>query len=184
MDSDELRSHVGTRKKIRIERSRPSNPHLNGYLVALSPGWGVLHAFDDFEPDGYTLFRVEDVISVRSGPYERHWDRMLAAEGLLGALDRQVAFDLTDVGSVIRSLDSNFGRMIIECEDADSELEDFYIGAVARVGPSSVWFDHFDALGAWAEQPAEIALDEITLLQVETPYLLRFWRYIEARPTH
>jgi hypothetical protein len=179
---EELRQHVGSRKKVYIERSRPSCPRLNGYLVALSTTWGILHAFDDFEPDGYTIFRADDVLSVRSGHYERHWDRMLAAEGLLGGLDREIAVDLTDVRSAITSVGAAFGRMIIQCEDADSDLEDFYIGTVVLVDGDSLLFDYFDALGVWASEPAEIALDEITLLQVETPYLQRFWRYTGVPP--
>jgi len=176
-----LRPHVGTRKKIHIERSRTRNPRLNGYLVALSDCLGMLHAFDDFEPDGYTIFRA-DVLSVESGSHERHWDRMLAGEGLLGALDREIAVDLTDLHSAITSLDSTFGRLIVECEDAESDLEDFYIGTVVRLSQRSLWFEHFDGLGVWASEPSEILLDEITLLQVETPYMERFWRYIDPRP--
>jgi hypothetical protein len=179
---EELRAHVGTRKRICIERSRPSCPHLNGYLVALSDRLGMLYAFDDFDPDGYAIFRVDDVLSVESGPHERHWDRMLAAEGLLGALDREIVVDLTDVRSAITSVDSAFGRLIVACEDADSDVEDFYIGTVVRLDQRSLWFDHFDGLGVWASEPAEIALDDITLLQVETPYLQRFWRYVAERP--
>ena len=37
-----------------------------------------------------------------------------------------------------------------------------------------------DALGVWEPEPDPIPLAEITMLQLETPYLKRFWRYLSG----
>lgn len=172
--------YLKTRKKIQVERRYPSNPRLNGYLLELSDSLGLMHCFDDFEPDGYTVFRVEDVTEVRSGQYERHWEQMLAGEGLLGGLNVDLRMDLTSMQSAIESIDREYGRLIIECEDREEDVEDFYIGQVVSVGKDVVQFDHFDGLGKWEKSTASIPLDEITLLQFETPYIHRFWKYIDG----
>ena len=73
-----------------------------------------MHAFHDFMPDGYTVFRLEDVEGFRSGPHERHWENMLRAEGLLDGLDFAVQIDLSDMRSAIGSISERFEHLIIE----------------------------------------------------------------------
>jgi hypothetical protein len=175
-----LENHLRTGKKIRLERRYPSNPRLNGYLLDVSDVLGLMHCFDDFQPDGYTVFRVNDVADVRSGKYERHWDRMLAGEDLLDGLELDLRFDLTSMQSAIESIAREYGRLIIECEDQDEDVEDFYIGQVVSIGGDTVQFDHFDGLGQWEESAASVPLEEITLLQFETPYIHRFWKYVSG----
>jgi len=176
--NNKLEKHLKTRKKIRLERRYPSNRNLNGYLLDISDVLGLMHCFDDFEPDGYTVFRVNDVTDVRSGKYERHWDRMLAGEDLLDGLKFDLRIDLTSMQSAIESIARECERLIIECEDRNEDVEDFYIGQVVSIGGESVQFDHFDGLGRWEESAASIPLEEITLLQFETPYTHRFWKYV------
>jgi hypothetical protein len=50
--NNKLEKHLRTGKKIRLERRYPSNPNLNGYLLDVSDALGLMHCFDDFEPDG------------------------------------------------------------------------------------------------------------------------------------
>ena len=178
-----LQPHLNTRAKILVSRNRPSNPRISGYLLGLSEELALLHAFDDFEPDGYTIVRTADVVDVRSGPYERHWDRMLAGEGLLGGLDEAPALSLTDMRATLRAIQALELPLIVQCEDADSAIEDFYIGEIVGVEDTTLRFDHFDALGAWTLEPDAIELDEITMLQLATPYMRRFWRYLAPRGT-
>jgi hypothetical protein len=177
-----LHPHVGTGMKIRVERSRPSTKRLNGYLMGLSEMLGVMHCFDDFEPDGYTVFRLEDVVSVRSNEYERHWDRMLSAEGLLGGLTREFTIDLRGIQTALESVNKQFTTMIIECEDDEEAVEDFYIGHVVSISDEDLSFEHFDALGRWEEEPSTIRFDEITLIQFETPYIKIFSKYLSEKP--
>ncbi len=80
---DQLLTHLGTGKSLRVETRCTSNETLNGFLLGLSEQLGLMHCFHDFMPDGFTVFRLTDVMSIRSNEYERHWDRMLAGEGLL-----------------------------------------------------------------------------------------------------
>ncbi len=178
-----LAPHLNTRAKIRVTRNRPSNPLLNGYLLGLSDQLALVHAFDDFEPDGYTIVRTVDVVDVRCGPYERHWDRMLAGEGLLAGLDEAPALPLADMRATLRAIQRRALPLIVECEAEDSTLEDFYIGAIVEVGETTLRFDHFDGLGVWTLEPDSIELAEITTLQLATPYMQRFWRYLAPRGT-
>jgi hypothetical protein len=88
------------------------------------------------------------------------------------------------MGTAIEAIDREFGRLIIECEDRDEDVEDFFIGKVVSISDGVVQFDHFDGLGHWEQSAATIPLDEITLLQFETPYIQRFWKYVSGSAPH
>lgn len=180
--NDQFAPRIGKKHKICIERAFPSNPRLNGYLLAASADLGLMHCFDDFEPDGYTVFRLADVLEVCYDDRERHWDRMLAAEGLLDGLNLTAEIDLSTMRAVIESIDRHFHRMIVECEMEEEDDEDFYIGKLAALNDTELQFYHFDGLGRWESEAAIVPLAEITLIQFETPYIQRFWRYID-RPS-
>ena len=177
---EELLPYAGGKRKIRVERSLPGTPSLSGYLLGLTHELGLMHCFDDFEPDGYTLFRVAQVIDVRSNEYERHWERMLAGEGLLGGLNLAADIDLSGLRNGIESVDRHFHRMIVECEAEDEELDDFYIGKLVSIDNEELRFDHFDGVGHWESEAAVISLPTVTLVQFETPYIQRFWKYLES----
>lgn len=179
---EDLQPHLSSRQKIRIERRRPANPHLNGYLVGLSPRLGMMHCFDDFQPDGYTIFYLDDIEDIRSNEYERHWDHMLAAEGLLQGLDTVPNVNLRSMATALTSSTQAVDMLVVECEDFDRDIQDFYIGKLVSVEGKVVEFDNFDALGSWDAKTHRIELTEITLVQLETDYLKRFSRYVTGKP--
>lgn len=179
-----LAEHIGTAQMLRIERSLSAEPSLHGYLLGLSPVLGLMHCFDDFEPDGYTIFRLEDVLSHERGPHEKHWDRMLAGEGLLVGMKLPIHVDLTTLQSALASIQTHYADVIVECEDDSEEEGSFYLGRVLEVTSEGISLLYVDALGHWDEVPSLIAFERITKVQFDTPYLRRFMRYVEAFPAH
>lgn len=175
-----LSSLVGTREALHLETSLATHPTLNGYLLGLSDELGLMHAFDDFHPDGYTLFPVSCVTRIRSGDYERKWDSIVQAEGLLAGVDQVLQIELNNLQSAILSVDRQFSWMILEACLPDGE-EEFSIGQLISINADEVLFDHFDPLGHWSEEPAEIPLPEIEVVQFETDYLRTFRKYL-SRP--
>jgi len=179
-----LAEHVGTGQMVRVDRGLSGEPTLHGYILGLSPELGLMHCFDDFEPDGYTLFRLEDVLSLERGAHEEHWDKMLGGEALLGGLKAPFKIDLTDMPSALRSMQASFSDLIIECEEESEEEGCFYLGRLLEVTRESVVLHYVDALGRWDDAPTIIPVERITKVQFDTPYLRRFMRYTETFPTH
>jgi len=184
VDKDEvrqqLRSLVGTRKKVRLTRGFPSEPRHNGFVLAVGREWTLLQQFHDFSPEGYTVLRVQDITGVRSGEYERHWERMLAAEGLLDRISVPGDVPLDDIPEILKWLQRRCQNIIVECEDLEEDVEDFYIGQILSVDEEGVCFANFDGLGRWDKAPHAIPFGEITKVQFETPYVETFSRYLEG----
>lgn len=176
-----LRKHVGTRRMIRITRRTPCEPTVYGYLLGLSKTLALLHRFDDFEPDGYSVLRVEDVVKVRSAAHERCWDYILAAEKLLAGLKFRQPIDLTSMRSAIETIGQCYDHMIIECEDEEEDVEDFYIGSLVATSDDGIRFRHFDAQGYWERRPSTIVLADISHVQFDTPYANIFSKYTREK---
>ena len=173
-----LAAHAGTRRKVRIERNRPSGRLLNGYVIDAANGLALVHAFDDFHPDGYAIIRERDIVSVRQGDHEAFWDRMLEGEGLLGWLDEAPNIDLSSMAMAISDAAVRYPFLALECEDEDEPIQDFYFARVLHVTGTHVHLWCVDGLGQW-EEPDPFPLEDITLVEMGTPYLTRFARYVE-----
>jgi len=176
----QLRSLAGTGKKVQLTRGLPGDPKHHGFVLACGGEWVLLRQFSDFHPDGLTALRVRDITEIRSGEYERHWERMLAAEGLLAPIEPPGEVDLDDVSRLLRGLQRRGRNVIVECEDAHDDLEDFYIGEIFSVDGESLHFANFDAMGRWDAAPKVIPLGEITQIQIDTPYADTFSKYLEG----
>jgi len=177
----ELQHHVGTRRKVRLERNRPSNPLLNGYLLAKHDGLVLMHPFDDFEPNGYAIIRELDVVSLRSDEHERLWDRMLEGEGLLGGLDVPPTIDLSSMHAAIKSAASRSHFVSIQCEDKDEPNQDFYFAELVEATTDAIHVRHVNGLAQWEDDIAVVPTNEITMVEFDTPYLRRFAKYISQQ---
>ena len=69
--------------------------------------------------------------------------------------------------------------MIIENEIPDEDDWDFYIGQVESQNETRIRFDHFDGLGKWDPEAAVIPFETISFIQVRTPYINTFRKYLD-----
>ena len=169
---------------MRLTRSIPSETHHSGFIVGVGRDFVLLHQFHDFYPEGLTALRVKDITNVRSGKFERLWERMLAAEGVLVQSALPADLRLADVSELLKALQQRGENIILECEDPEADQKDFYIGQILSVDYDSVVFANFDGLGHWDEVPHTIPYKEITKLQFDTPYVNTFSKYLEADCPH
>ena len=174
----DLRPLVKSGEFVRIVRSRPSAPRLNGYVLACSDSLALMHIFDDFAPDGYSVLRIDDIQDIDRDEHQRHWHRMLAGEDLLGGLDLGFRPDLSAMHAAVESIWRQYHHIIIHCEAPDEPIQDFYIGYPLAVGPGGVIFRHFDARGRWHPMPDVINVAEITRVEFDAPYINRFSKYL------
>jgi hypothetical protein len=178
--AEELRNFVGTWKKVRLTRYFPGEPLHNGIVLAVGDEWVLLYQYHDFYPQGYTTLRIRDITDIRSGEYERHWERMLASEGLLDQIAVPEDVSLTDTAGLLKSLQQRRQNVIVECENRDDDSKDYYIGEILSVEDRMLTFAHFDALGRWEDTPHSIPLFAISKVQFDTPYVRTFSKYLKG----
>lgn len=174
---EQLASFQGTWKQVRLNRRIPSQRLHHGFVLGVGAEWVLFQQFSDFSPDGFAALRLRDIKKIRSGEYERVWEKMLAGEGLLG-LESVPTLPLDNISGLLAVLQERGQNVIIECEDLTRDLKDFYIGRILAVDDKSVSFLHFNAMGRWKDEPDTIPLREITKVQFEAPYIKIFSKYL------
>ncbi|MCE5278029.1 MAG: hypothetical protein ABFD92_05780 [Planctomycetaceae bacterium] len=169
---------AGTGKLVRFTRRFAPEHLLNGYVLRTGRELILVHMFDDFKGDGYSIVRQEDIEDFRQSQFEDWFDHMLRSEGLLGGLKIKAEIDLTDMHSAIQSVSRSFEQMIIECESEEGDANAFYIGKAVSIAKTCIQFSHYDALGFWSQRPETIQIPDITVVQFDTPYIRTFSKYL------
>lgn len=172
--------YIQTRQFVCVRRRGLLYLSIRGFVLAVSDRLALLHKFNNFDPDGYTILRVDDTEQIEAGQSEAHWERMLRAEGLVGGLELPVTIDLTTLHSAIESIQASFEYMILNCDDDDDLRRwDWLAGHPLSMERDRLSFRHYDKLGRWHAEPAVISFDEITSIEFDNPYLNRFTRYLD-----
>lgn len=179
---EEVRALAGTGRKVLLTRRLLAEPTKSGFVMEVTPRLVMIEQFHDFFAEGFAVLRTSDLTAVRSGAYERQWDRMFAGEGILPSTAPEVPLnDIATLLSVLATWDEN---VILRCENEDDAREDFYIGRVVEVRRDTVIFANLDALGGWDADLDEIYHEEITSIELRTPYAKTFSKYAEGPCPH
>lgn len=180
----DLLPHLATNQKIRVTTVE-SDESISGYLLALSDELALLHTFADFDPDGYTIIRTDDVDEVRRSEHEAHWDKMLAAENALTGLIRPPEIDIRTMRDAVVGVGGLNLHTIIETEDTDEQGEEwktFHLGVLVEAHDDFAEFHGYNGLGVWSEKPSLIWYSDITCVKFDTRYANAFSRHVPARP--
>lgn len=176
---DQLRGYAGRMQKVRLSRRTPCAPTLNGFILTMSDTWLLLWQFHDFYPDGFTMIRLDGITDYRSGKYEDFWTDMLRKEKIVDQLP-DPKIDLSSERTMLASLQETQKNFIVESEDPEEDIEDFYLGRAVRILNTCIEFASFDGLGKWDDNLHTIAYDEVTRIQFDTPYANSFSRYTDG----
>lgn len=178
---DDLKEFVGVRKMVRLTRKVSEGTfHNSGYILGLSENLVLLHGFNDFHIDGYCIYRLGDISSVRSNEMDRKWDQMLCDEGVLDNVGISYDVPLLDFPSVIRGLKAQGRNIIVDCEDcSDAPETGFHIGHIVFYKKQHFEMREFDTTGKWYSHPFEIRHDKVTRVEFDSPYVNIYSKYAE-----
>jgi len=176
---EELFALAAAGSMVAVQRSCGERKH--GFVVAVSRQLLFLRQFNDFHVDGFCIVRLGDIEEIRSNAEERLWERMLAGERTTDTLEPAPELPIDSMRELLVALHERGENLTLECEfPADSEEEDeFFIGRIETVEPGCVLFRHFDAEGHWEEDASGIEFEEITTVQIDSPYCRIYSRYLD-----
>jgi hypothetical protein len=175
-----LTRHTGTRRLVRIRTHVPAESYA-GYLLALSPALALVHAFDGFQPDGYTVTDVGQIANLMCGPEEQVWERIIVGEALLDGLEF-APLDLTNMASAITSILPRHRDLVVETDDDDGEST-FHLGRVLAVEEKELLMRDLSRLGGWDATATRIPLDRIARFQFAKPNLRLLMKYAPDEPS-
>ena len=171
-----LEDIIQKRQMAHISFVNPEMSNLNGFPLRLGSRLLLFQFIYDFHFDGYYIIDISSIKAIRSNKYERFFEKMLDAEGMIEHIADPECCDIQDWKSALRSLNSTGENIIVEWMD-DGELV-FFIGKVARFNKNYASFRQFDAVGKWIA-PWPIPYDNIVDIQFRNKYINIFSKYVK-----
>jgi hypothetical protein len=138
-----------------------------GYVMDATDTWVLLQNVDPgIKLDGYTILRVEDI-----SDFETEIAQAAFIEKALTIRKknptRPVLIDLTNIETIIRSIDENYPLITIHREEKDPE--NCWIGSVESLTVKTVVLNEINPEAKW-DGTKRIRLDEITRIDFDGGY--------------
>ena len=175
-----LKEYEGQFRKVQIERVEPFGDYINGFVQSVGKEVVVIQQFHDFYCEGYGVIRNKDISNIRSGEYERFFEKMIKGEGIIDCLKAPLIPKVDTIRDLLVFFMEKKEYVIVECERDRDEESTFSCGLISEIEGDTIWIKEFDALGNWCEEELGVELSEITQMQFQTPYLSIFSKYIPS----
>ena len=176
-----LKSNITRKNLVLLERSfRSGEANIYGFLLRVSEGFILIHEYDDFELNGYSIIRQDQFESIRSNKHDRARRKMMNREGTL-EVDLGIRYEvvLEDWASIFKSLKKQNLSVIVECEEKKNA--GFTIGPIEVVDKKSVSIRHFDAAGILAKEVTKIPFKDITIVRFDERYINVYSKYLREK---
>jgi len=176
-----LKSNISRKNLVLIEREfKTGSADIYGYLLKVSDGFVLIHEYDDFELNGYSIIRQDQFESIRCNKIDRARRKIMDREGTL-EVDLGIRYEVTlnDWASIFTSLKQQNLSVIVECEEKANAA--FTIGPIASINKKSVSIRHFDASGILADTPTKISYKDITIVRFDERYINVYTKYLREK---
>ncbi len=159
-----------------FERRRIDPNALSGVVVAESDDLILIQYLDDFDFDGYRIFRKRDVTTPLPRDSNTYFAQLMKKEGLWRSPTKAArSIPLDGWKTALNSLKGKF--VIIENE----RQGDFLIGPILECDDRAVTIHHFNASGEW-QDIERVLYRSITLVQFDNRYINVFAKHLPPRP--
>lgn len=101
---EQLTALIQKRRQAQIALHNTKVYNTNGYPLRLGKQLLLVQSISEFHLDGYYIFDVSSIKSVRSNKYERTFERILRAEGQTSQVADLPGITLEDWRSALRDL--------------------------------------------------------------------------------
>jgi len=175
---DKLIDYLENQKLGRITRkiAKDYEESNQGYVVAASSNFIVLQETEDFALQGFCVFPMEDITTIKRNKFDKYYGQIIEWEGLQKNIGLRTNIELKNWKSVFTSLQKQKSNVIVECEHP--EVDTFTIGEIEKVTDKHVYINYFDAAGYVDAEPTKLRFDDITKVVFDDQYIDIFSKYL------
>ena len=166
-ERQKLVSEIGSEQMVRVERRPKYADNLGGFIIAVGAKWALIaNIMDGGFFDGYSIFRLSDVVHVRR---DKSFEEEFARTQPEWPPSIGFTINLDDTGAALRALADNFPLIGIE---KDHERSAMWIGEVEELGGKWLWLMEVRPDASWHSKPLGYKLKSITTISAGTHYLV------------
>lgn len=156
------------RKLVKFVTDIPGTVPQEGFILDVSDSWVLFHSVECFHLDGYCVIRIDDIATAESGKFAQTLKRFLRAEGIMNEVGIETRIQLDDLQTIMESIRKLRKNVSISCDY--TKTDDFFIGAIVRVGRTSVTLREFETTGKWASGTTNVAYRTVSMITFDDEY--------------
>ncbi len=160
-----------------VKRSLTVDAHHCGYIVSVGPEHFAMEQFHDFYSEGISIFPIEYVVEVLVNERDDLFHQAIENEGLRCKLPPLEA--LTSFMAALRWAHEEGEMIIIQEESVFAEDSDYSLGRITALDDEGIELAYLNSKGHWDEDIVEIEIEEVTRIEVFTPYCAMFAKYCD-----
>jgi hypothetical protein len=175
-----IESSIDLTQQIKINYKHEDYP-LDCIPVAISKQLLLARYVFDFATDGYKVFRIKDILSIKRGEVEAYHDFVMREEEVL--LNDKFIADLEIISwqSILESLKTLEVLIDVSTEDQSDTEKTFFVGKPLCVESGFLLLNEVDVFGRWVEENTKIPLVAITGISFKTRYLNMLQKYPQTK---
>lgn len=175
---EKIEYHKNEKNYCRVKRKVGNNKieNTDGYIVDYSDEFVLMREVSDFAVGAYYIFPVSTVSKIRFSKTDKYFTKILATEGEVENCKKLHEIDLSNWGSVFKSIQATELTVIVENENPNDET--FVIGPIKKVTKKAVFVRYFSSTGVLNQKPTKIRWDCITLARFDERYANVFSKHL------
>lgn len=162
--------------QIHIDNKYEDYP-LEGIPIKMTKQLFLIKYVYDFAFDGYKIFRMKDIKSVKRGAVEEYHDFIMHNEGFIKTDNAPTDIRLDSWKSFFEDAKVMDGIIDISTEEQVNIEKNFYVGRVIGVENNFLLFQEIDTCGKWMSGNSKISIFSIVEVSFESNYLKMLFKY-------
>ena len=167
-----IKHYHQSRSLVSLTRDKIDSSSIQGFIVDYDEVWIALQYIHDFYLDGFLFLRREDLTSMTCRATDAFQRGLLEADGVLEKVDFSFRLPTGGLAELLREIPSQ--RIVILEDETEGDL--FLIGTFLGIEDNFVSLRFFSGAGRWDDEPAQIALEDVTSASFSTNYTLAYER--------
>ena len=175
-----VQKHADKKDFVKIFRSfNGDQADISGFILRATKDFLLIQPELEFQLNGYAIIPIHQFDSLRSGPYEKMYKKILRGEGVF---TKDYGFDhdinLTSWQTIFKDLKRLDYHVIVECEALHEP--GFMVGPIRRLSKSNVRVQYYSPAGILEEKLSSVTYKDITIVTFGDRYTTTFRKYLSA----
>ena len=168
-----IKHYKESRSLVSLTREKIDSAKIQGFVIDYDADWIALQYIHDFYLDGYLLLRRQDLTSMNCRATDAFQRHLLEVDGVIDKIDFDFEIPVGGIAELLKALPSD--RVVILEDETEDDL--FLIGTLIGIEDDFISLRFFSGAGRWDDEPAEIAVEDVTSASYATNYTLAYERH-------
>ena len=175
-----LRRLQQEKRLVSLHRDMCCEYSIQAFILSCSDTLVFVQEIDDFFLDGFYLFRRQDITQIEVSETNDFHKHLLTEAGTFDQIPFQLDRPYHTYEEFFASIPED---ELVAVEDELADEPDYLLGTVRYYDEERLVMRYLSTTAQWYDEPSEMAMEDITSVQIHTNYLKTYASHLRQRPT-